>query len=108
MLACKTTCPSGVDYAQLIDHGRAHIETHYRRPLHEALLRALIPAVLTRPGRLRVALALGRLARPLEPMMRALSFPSLAALLRLVPPLPPAGRGRGWGCCLSFTRRAPR
>jgi len=27
-LACKTTCPSGVDYAQLIDHGRAHIEEH--------------------------------------------------------------------------------
>ena len=27
-LACKTTCPSGVDYAQLIDHGRAHIEAH--------------------------------------------------------------------------------
>src|SRR5579859_7842597 len=47
-LACKTTCPSGVDYAQLIDHGRAHIEAHYRRPLLERLLRAAIPAVLTR------------------------------------------------------------
>src|ERR1700742_4685309 len=31
-LGCKTACPSGVDYAQLIDHGRAHIEAHYRRP----------------------------------------------------------------------------
>ena len=84
-LACKTTCPSGVDYAQLIDHGRAHIEAHYRRPLPERWLRALIPAVLTRPARLTAALALGRLARPLEPMLRTLNLTSLAALLRLVP-----------------------
>jgi len=84
-LACKTTCPSGVDYAQLIDHGRAHIEAHYRRPLLERTLRALIPAVLTRPGRLRAALGLGRLARPLAPVFEALRLRPLAALLRLVP-----------------------
>jgi glycolate oxidase iron-sulfur subunit len=84
-LACVTACPSGVDYAQLIDHGRAHIEAHYRRPLLERMLRALIPAVLTRPGRLRAALRLGRLARPLEPMLQALKLAPLAALLRLVP-----------------------
>jgi glycolate oxidase iron-sulfur subunit len=48
-LACTTTCPSGVDYAQLIDHARAHIEIHYDRPWREQLLRDLIPAVLTRP-----------------------------------------------------------
>jgi glycolate oxidase iron-sulfur subunit len=104
-LACKTTCPSGVDYAQLIDHGRAHIEQTYRRPLPERLLRALIPAVLARPGRLRVALALGRLARPLEPTLTALKLTPLAALLRLVPKPAPApsarpsypavGQGRG-------------
>jgi glycolate oxidase iron-sulfur subunit len=84
-LSCKTTCPSGVDYAQLIDHGRAHIEAHYRRPLGERLLRWAIPAVLTRPGRLRAALALGRLARPLEPAFTVLKLAPLAALLRLVP-----------------------
>lgn len=84
-LSCKTTCPSGVDYAQLIDHGRAHIEANYRRPLAERLLRWAIPAVLTRPTRLRAALALGRLARPLEPLLKALKVSPLAALLRLVP-----------------------
>jgi glycolate oxidase iron-sulfur subunit len=84
-LACKTTCPSGVDYAQLIDHGRAHIEARYRRPLGERLLRWAIPQVMTRPGRLRAALALGRLARPLEPVFAALKLSPLAALLRLVP-----------------------
>ncbi len=84
-LACKTTCPSGVDYAQLIDHGRAHIEAHHRRPLGERFLRWAIPHVMTRPRHLSAALALGRLARPLEPVLEALKLESLAALLRLVP-----------------------
>ena len=106
-LACKTTCPSGVDYAQLIDHGRAHIEEHYRRPLPERWLRALIPAVLTRPGRLRAALALGRLARPLEPMLRRLKFTSLAALLRLAPE-PVTGPHRGVGSYIAEGRARGR
>jgi glycolate oxidase iron-sulfur subunit len=84
-LACKTTCPSGVDYAQLIDHGRAHIEAHYRRPLGERFLRWAIPHVMTRPRHLRFALAMGRLSRPLEPVFEALKLAPLAALLRLVP-----------------------
>jgi glycolate oxidase iron-sulfur subunit len=84
-LACKTTCPSGVDYAQLIDHGRAHIEAHYRRPLGDRFLRWAIPHIMTRPGHLRLALNLGRLARPVEPALKALKLTPLAALLRLVP-----------------------
>lgn len=85
-LACTTTCPSGVDYAQLIDHARAHIEAHHVRPWPQRILRALLPAVLTRPRRLAAALALGRLARPLEPLLTRLQLAPLAALLRLVPP----------------------
>jgi len=84
-LGCKTTCPSGVDYAQLIEHGRAHIQQHYRRPPGEALIRWTLDHVLTRPSHLRVALALGRLARPLEPVLAALKLARLAALLRLTP-----------------------
>jgi glycolate oxidase iron-sulfur subunit len=45
----------------------------------------MIPAVLARRGRLRAALALGRLARPFEPLLRAMRLKRLAALLRLVP-----------------------
>jgi len=84
-LACTTTCPSGVDYGQLIDHARAHIEAHHVRPWPERILRALIPAVLTQPRRLAFALALGRLARPLTPTLERLRLTPLAALLRLVP-----------------------
>ncbi|MBS0331574.1 MAG: glycolate oxidase iron-sulfur subunit, partial [Proteobacteria bacterium] len=104
-LGCKTTCPSGVDYAQLIDHGRAHIERHHRRALGERLLRGLLPRVLARPGLLRLGLALGRLARPLEGVFEGLKLAPLAALLRLVPEpaprrlakrsYPPLGSRRG-------------
>jgi glycolate oxidase iron-sulfur subunit len=94
-LACVTACPSGVDYAQLIEHGRAHVEASYRRPLAERWLRALIPAVLARPARLRAALALGRLARPLEPVLLRLRLKSLAALLKLAPRAGPRPSGRG-------------
>jgi glycolate oxidase iron-sulfur subunit len=88
-LACKTTCPSGVDYAQLIEHGRAHVEAHYRRPGPERLLRWVIPHVLTQPRHLRAALGLGRLARPLAPLLKTLKLTPLAALLRLVPAAAP-------------------
>src|SRR5918996_2828679 len=41
-LACMTTCPSGVNYMHLVDHGRAHIEKTYKRPLPDRLTRAML------------------------------------------------------------------
>ena len=84
-LACTTTCPSGVDYAQLIDHARAHIETHHVRPWPERLLRAVLAGVLTRPGRLRAALSVGRFAKPLTPLFARLGLKPLSAMLNLLP-----------------------
>ena len=49
-LGCRTACPSGVDYAALIDQSRAHIERTYRRPLRERMFRNFIVFVLTRPA----------------------------------------------------------
>jgi glycolate dehydrogenase iron-sulfur subunit len=80
-LACMTTCPSGVHYMHLVDHGRRHIAAHYRRPFRERLLRRFFAAVLTRPARLRLALAGARLARPLAGLLP----PRLAAPLSLMP-----------------------
>ena len=80
-LSCVSTCPSGVDYGKLIDHARAHVEATYRRPWPERLLRAAIPAVLTRPWRLSLALAAGRLAAPLQRYLPA----ELQAMRRLAP-----------------------
>jgi glycolate dehydrogenase iron-sulfur subunit len=63
-LACMTTCPSGVNYMHLVDHARRWIERHYRRPLPERALRRVLGAVLTRPGRFRLALRGAALAKP--------------------------------------------
>jgi len=80
-LACMTTCPSGVNYMHLVDHGRRHIEEHYRRPLPERLLRRLLGAVLSRPSRFRAALKAAPLAQPL----RGLLPQRLRAMLDLAP-----------------------
>ena len=63
-LSCMTTCPSGVHYMHLVDHGRARIEESFARPLPERLLRHLFAAVLPRPALFRLALLAARAARP--------------------------------------------
>ncbi len=64
-LACRTACPSSVDYARLVDEARAHIQTHYRRPFGDKMLRWLIATVLPRPALVRGGLFLARLFGPL-------------------------------------------
>jgi glycolate oxidase iron-sulfur subunit len=70
-LSCVTTCAVKVDYAHLIDIARAHIETNYRRPLGERLLRRMIAELLPYPWRFSVALRLARLASPLASVLPA-------------------------------------
>jgi glycolate oxidase iron-sulfur subunit len=84
-LGCMTTCPSGVNYMHLVDHGRRHIEEHYRRPLAERLLRRLIGVVLTRPALLRAALHAARLAKPFTGLMPTRLRPLVALAPRAVP-----------------------
>ncbi len=64
-LACTTTCPSGVNYMHLVDQARDRIEASYRRPFADRALRALLAAVLPRPGRFRAALLADVALRPL-------------------------------------------
>ncbi len=65
--SCETTCPSGVQYGRLIDIGRNEIEKRSTRPLWERLLRQSLLAVFPYTGRMRIALTLGNIARPLLP-----------------------------------------
>jgi glycolate oxidase iron-sulfur subunit len=69
-LACKSSCPSGVNYLHLIDHARSHIETHFRRPWPERVLRRLIGALLTRRAWFRIAAKLARITRPAARLAR--------------------------------------
>jgi glycolate oxidase iron-sulfur subunit len=68
-LSCMTTCAVKVDYVHLIDRARAHIERNFRRPLAERMMRALLARVLPHPHVFSAAIALGRLARPLRPLL---------------------------------------
>src|SRR5918997_3919004 len=90
-LACMTTCPSGVHYMHLVDHGRAYIERTYRRPLLDRLTRALIAYVLPNRRLFRASLVAARLTRGLAPVLQAVGLDRIAAMLRLAPDqLPPA------------------
>src|SRR4051794_9773051 len=80
-LSCMTTCPSGVHYMHLVDHGRRHIEETYRRPLPERLLRGFLAAVLPRPRLFRALLRAAAAARPLRTLMPK----RLEAMLDLAP-----------------------
>ncbi|MDE0702875.1 MAG: glycolate oxidase subunit GlcF [Rhodospirillaceae bacterium] len=88
-LSCMTTCPASVHYMHLVDHGRAHIEKTYKRPLIDRLTRAFIALALPRPGLFRAMLIAGSLARP----FRALMPKRLRTMLNLLPPKLPAP---GW------------
>ncbi len=90
-LSCMTTCPSGVNYMHLVDHGRRYIEETYRRPWHERLLRDVLTQVLPRPGRFRWAMTAASLARPFRTLLpRGTLGGRLRAMLDLAPAkLPP-------------------
>ena len=89
-LACMTTCPSGVHYMHLVDHGRAYIEEHYRRPLRDRALRWLLAKVLPHPGRFRLALVGAKLGRPFR---RLVPDARLRAMLDMAPKrIPPVSR----------------
>src|SRR5581483_3224982 len=55
--ACEAVCPSGVQYGNLLEHTRAHLEQHYPRSWFERLRRRAIEGIFPYPGRLNLALA---------------------------------------------------
>ena len=62
--ACMTTCPSGVNYMHLIDHGRNHVEATYKRPLFERLIRNVLSYTLPRPNIFLILTVLTKIIKP--------------------------------------------
>jgi len=63
---CETTCPSGVQYGQLVEIGRNIVEERVPRQGREKAVRWLLKEGLTSPL-FKPAMAMGKLARPLLP-----------------------------------------
>nr|WP_212757811.1 glycolate oxidase subunit GlcF [Stutzerimonas nitrititolerans] len=64
---CETTCPSGVQYHNLLDIGRDFIEQQVPRTLRERLVRSGLRTVVPRPALFKALLSAGNALRPLMP-----------------------------------------
>ena len=80
-LSCMTTCPSGVHYQHLVDHGRKHIEETYRRPMMDRMIRWGLAMLIPYPSRFRLALNAAVLVRPFASLLPQ----RLRAMLALAP-----------------------
>ena len=90
-LSCMTTCPSGVDYAHLVEIGREKLDELVPRPLGDRLLRRLLAATIPHAARFYALLWLARVGRPFAPFMPAQMRAALAKLPTRIPPLDPVG-----------------
>ena len=64
--SCMSTCPSGVNYMHLIDHGRSYIEKTYKRPFNERFIRNLLSAILPNPTYFRIVGMLMLIVKPFQ------------------------------------------
>ena len=62
--SCMTTCPSGVNYMHLIDHGRMHIEKTYKRPFKDRFIRDFLSRTLSKSINFKVVAILTQFIKP--------------------------------------------
>jgi glycolate oxidase iron-sulfur subunit len=89
--ACEAVCPSGVEYGNLLEHTRDHIEKKHRRSLFETFLRRVaIEKVFPFPGRMKLALTPARLIRAagLEKFLPARARSALSLVPQDAPAIP--------------------
>jgi glycolate oxidase iron-sulfur subunit len=65
--ACEAVCPSGVQYGDLLEHTRDHIESHYQRSTFQTFLRRIvIEKIFPFPWRMKLALLPAKMIRALR------------------------------------------
>lgn len=80
-MACETSCPSGVEYRNLLGPFREKAESERQRNLGDKIRRKLLLAILPSPVRFRWAAKLGLLARPFAKILPK----RLGLMLKLLP-----------------------
>lgn len=78
---CETTCPSGVDYHNLLDIGRAVVDAAVPRPAGQRALRLGLRGLAPSPERFKALLRLGSVFRPLLPATLSAKLPRTHARL---------------------------
>tara|TARA_R110000851_G_scaffold333550_1_gene516055 strand:- start:85061 stop:86275 length:1215 start_codon:yes stop_codon:yes gene_type:complete len=72
---CETTCPSGVRYHDLLDIGRAEVDSRVARPWHQKLLRLALRKVIPNHVLFSGLLRTGQQLRPILPAFIAQKIP---------------------------------
>ncbi|MFW9080932.1 glycolate oxidase subunit GlcF [Pseudomonas sp. P2757] len=76
---CETTCPSAVDYHNLLDIGRAVVDAAVPRPLGQRLVRAGLRSVVSNAGLFKGLISSGQVFRALLPGSLQAKLPRNAA-----------------------------
>jgi glycolate oxidase iron-sulfur subunit len=64
--SCMTTCPSGVNYMHIIDHGKKYIEKNYERGFFDKLIRYFLSITLPNPKIFKLSSWFVKLAKPIK------------------------------------------
>ena len=90
-LSCTSTCPSGVDYAHLLDIGREKLDSLVPRQATDKLMRRMLAAIIPHAGKFQAMMRLANLGRPLSFIMPQMMRAALQKLPRKMPGLDPVG-----------------
>jgi len=83
--ACMTTCPSGVNYMHLIDHGRNHVEETYKRPFLERATRNALSLILPNPRIFLILAFCTKIIRPFSFLLPKFFKNSLSLMPNNIP-----------------------
>ena len=74
--ACETTCPSGVEYGQLLEIGRTVLRRTHRRRLGDRLMRTMLAKAISQARVFSLLLRFGQAMRPILPASLKSSIPA--------------------------------
>ena len=92
--ACETTCPSGVEYGQLLEIGRTVLHRTHRRSMGDWLVRAMIANVVGNAKIFDRLLRFGRAVRGVLPTVIQSKIPRTSLNTRTLPALPKTSHKR--------------